>query len=394
MRFIVNLLFYYPLVANLLNVQAFISKFISPAIAQLFAYTNMALLLVGIAVLIKKSQKFTPIIKLWIAFYILYYMFAVFANIGLGTSISFLNTLVSVVYFLAFAFLLSDSKEIVITSKVLAVSFFASCILLLVLKYYNFSLDHDGVYEYTLERAGGVYGDANNASLAAVMSFIFVYYCLKANSNLEKLLKLFALVISAYAVFITFSKTGLVIFLLVLGLIFHKLFAPKKLLLALIFVPILIYTAFSWAESTDSLSEPQKERVKTIANIFTLNTKEVGLSDRDVLFQNMMLHVYERPILGNGIDFSNLIRGHNTIFGVWADAGILVFLLFLYILIVYFKKSFDSKYEMRFFALSILTTLFIFMMTLQTVRNQGYLMVVFVMLGYLLYQKKPFVNNK
>jgi hypothetical protein len=132
------------------------------------------------------------------------------------------------------------------------------------------------------------------------------------------------------------------------------------------------------------LTQVQKNRVENILNIITLQTERVEFSERNVLFENMMGYIFENPIFGNGIMFSNIIRGHNTIFGTWADAGIVCFLVFLYLLYLYIIKSIRSPDSFRFFSLSVATILIIFMLSLQTIINQGYLIVVLVLIGYVL----------
>ena len=102
----------------------------------------------------------------------------------------------------------------------------------------------------------------------------------------------------------------------------------------------------------------------------------------------MMNYIYENPILGNGINFSIDIRGHNTIMGVWADAGIFTFLFFLIMLFRHFWISSQSEGENKFFLLSILTVLSVYMLSLQSIITESYLLVVFVWIGYQMSKEK------
>jgi hypothetical protein len=139
----------------------------------------------------------------------------------------------------------------------------------------------------------------------------------------------------------------------------------------------------------------QKTRIQDVANLITLNTSEVSYSGRDDLFLNMLTYINENPLVGNGIYFSTSIRGHNTIFGIWADAGVFVFLLFIFLLFSYTKKAILSSIKVRFFSLSILAVLIIFMFSLQTILDQAYLITVFVYLCYLVDGKdKSQVTNE
>jgi hypothetical protein len=365
--------------------------FISDTMAQTFAYASVLLLIAGMVLLVRNRPKFPPLIKIWVVFYILYYTFGILANIYLETEPPLLKTLVPIVYFLGFAFLLNNPDEQVPVGKILALSFFTSCILLIWFNFINFSLDFSGIYQYKLERAGGVYGDANNSCVAAILSFVFLKYMFKPDRKLGRFLKTMAMLISVYGIIITFSKTGFIVFLLVLGIVYHKFFSPQRLIFTIISLPIGLYLLANWALTSNALSLSQKERIGSLTNIVTLNTDNIGFSNRDVLFNNMMGFIYENPFIGNGINFSTTIRGHNTIFGIWADSGIIVFLLFLFLLIYYFKRALLSTTTTKFFSLSVLITLSLFMLTLQSIINQGYLMVVFVFIGYLVHREEQLV---
>ena len=74
--------------------------------------------------------------------------------------------------------------------------------------------------------------------------------------------------------------------------------------------------------------------------------------------------------------------GHNTIMGVWADAGIITFLFFLVMLFRHFWVSLQSTTENRYFLLSIFFIITIYMMSLQSIITEPYLLVVFVWMGY------------
>lgn len=384
MQRLIQFLFYFPLALNLLNLQAFVSKFISASIAQLMAYINLGIIFLGILFILKKTKRFPRLVLMWFLFFLCYFTFGLLANAIHGTAPPLLKILIPIVYLLGYSLFLGVSEKIDNTAKVIAVLFFTSCLLLILLNYFNFSLDHDGIYQYSLDRAGGVYGDANNSAVAAILSFVFINYSFKPKGKIQNLVKIFALQISAYALILTFSKTGIVVFILIIIITYHKLFSFKRILFSLIFIPLLVILTFNWAKSTNSLSPGQKERIENVFDILTLQTQKVSFSERDLLFKNMLGYISENPFLGNGLNFAVEIRGHNTIFGIWADAGFLTFLLFLILIMAYFNSAIIVKNGLRVFALSVLITLTIFMLSLQTIINQGYLIVVFVLLGYML----------
>ncbi|WP_340077595.1 O-antigen ligase family protein [Leptobacterium sp. I13] len=371
-----------PFVLNALNIQAFVTKFVSVSIGQAIAYLNVALLLIGIGFFIKQKRSFPPLIKLWVWFFGCYYVFGLIANAIHQTPAPIIKTLIPVIYFFSFAVFLNMDNYRAFFQKVMAITFFIACCLLIVMQRYNFSLDHDGIYAYTLDRAGGVYGDANNAAVVCLLSFIFIYKIFNPKKRILRLLKLIGLGIAAYALFLTFSKTGFVVLFVVIGFLFYKLFNLKRILLIVIIVPVLLYTGITTALNSESLTPVQKSRIENIVNLLSFNTEKVEFSDRDILFNNMISFIYENPFIGNGINFSTMIRGHNTIFGVWADAGIITFLLFLFLLFQHFRKAIVAPPETRFFLLPVIFVLCIFMLSLQSIINQGYLMALFAYIAY------------
>jgi len=377
-----ELCFFIAFVVSSLNIQTFVAMFVSGTMGQAIPYINFGLVIIGLFIFLKKSNPFPFSIKLWIWFFCIYFTFGLLANAIYDNPVSILKTTIPFIYFLGFSVFLSIPEYHKKTSILITSVFLVSCILLIILQRYNFSLDHEGVYKFDLERADGVYADANNASIVCLLTFIFVQNIFKPKNNFQKILKLLATAIAMYALILTFSKTGFIVLLLILGLTYHKLFNPKRILFSLIFIPIALFALISIVRSSTSLSLIQKGRIENIFNLLSLKTDKVEYSGRGRLFEGLMNSIYEHPILGNGIDYSVEIRGHNTIFGVWSDAGIICFLFFLFLLFYLFRKSYIAPVHIRYFSLSILFVLCIFMLSLQTVINQPYLIVILVWLGY------------
>ena len=166
----------------------------------------------------------------------------------------------------------------------------------------------------------------------------------------------------------------------------HSYFTKKRILLSFILLPIFYFTLINLNNITSGLdlAPDQRFKINNIVNLLTFNTDEVNNSGRGELLENLLVYVYKNPIFGNGIDFAASIRGHNTIVGIWADAGIFALVIFLVLLSTYFIKAIKSPPNIRFFTIPILLTMCIFMLSLQTVINQGYLIALFVYIGYLL----------
>ena len=73
--------------------------------------------------------------------------------------------------------------------------------------------------DYGLDRAQGIYGDANNAAFAAILGFIFIFKCFIPKNKFQIILKLFLLGLSAYALYLTYSTTGFGVFIVAIALL-------------------------------------------------------------------------------------------------------------------------------------------------------------------------------
>ncbi|WP_299164483.1 O-antigen ligase [uncultured Eudoraea sp.] len=380
-------------ILSALQIQNLSTLIFGESIIRLIAYLTICFVLFGMFFFLKDKGKLPYIIILWFWFFSIYWAFGLLANSIHDNPVSVLKNIIPLGYFLSFSIFLSIKENHKLTGKVIAVTFFISCLLLILFDVLNFDLDRRGIYQFTLERAGGVYADANQAAVVCLLTFIFIKYLFKPVNKLQKILKFLALIITLYAFLLTFSKTGFIVLLVVLGLMYHKWFNPKRLLFTIILIPVFFYLIYNFAIESEFLSVIQKQRIEGLANILTFQYEKVDYSGRDVLLKNMMNYVNENPILGNGINFSTSIRGHNTIIGIWADAGIITFLFFLILLFRHFWISLQSEGENKYFLLSILTVLSVYMLSLQTIINQSYFMVVFVWIGYQMSKEKQ-INYK
>ncbi|OMP30690.1 hypothetical protein BKM32_10660 [Mangrovimonas sp. DI 80] len=376
--------------SNCLNIQRFTGVFISVALAQIIAYSNILLIFCGILIMLKsKGGDFSITARLWFMFYALYYTFGLLANGVSGfqnSEYSLMATLVPVIFFTGYYFFLSNDEYFIIFTKVITFSFVVSSFLTILLYKSNFDFDHGGIYNHSLDRAGGVYADANNASLSGILAFIFFdkYFTSK------KIFKTIILLIIFYSILITLSTTGLFVFVIVFILTKHKFFSGLRIILFGAILTVFYFFLFRIEQFYGyfNLSEIQINKINNIKNVLTFQTEKINSSGRSELVEELLYYVYQKPFLGNGIGFSTFIRGHNTYIGVWGDAGLFTFLFFILLLIIYLLKSFKLEINLRFFCFSILATLYIFMLTLQTVINQGYIIVVFAFVGYVLDKNK------
>jgi len=390
MRNIGLLLIIIPFILTSLGTQQFFALFFSESITQLFAYTKLAMVVLGSVLLLKHKTRdpLPSVLFLWLIFYALYFGIGLLANNNHNNEAPFLKSFVPVIFFVGFCILLGLKNYRNIFVKVLIIAFTFSNILLIFLNKINFSLDHKGLTDYTLERAGGVYADANNAAVVCLLAFIFIYHLVKPKNILQNIFKLISIMIALYGLFLTFSKTGFLVLLFVLVFTFYKFFKPHRIFLFLIIGPIFIYGVIQTFLNSPGLSVVQKTRIQEVVNIVTFNTSDVSYSGRDYLFQNMLNYINKNPFFGNGVYFSTEIRGHNTIFGIWADSGVFTFILFVTIMVIFIRKALMAPKEIKYFSLSILTVLVLFMFTLQTIIDQVYLLAIFVYLAYLLDNNK------
>lgn len=389
MKKTVYLFFLIPFVLSALNIQALAGKFVSVSSGEIIAYGNVLLVIIGTIFCFKESGKIPYTIKLWIWFFMIYYSFGLIGNLLYFPDAPLTKTLIPVIYFIGFSIFLSYKENNQLFSKIAAYTFLVANLLLIYFEKINFSMNAGGIYEYSLSRAGGVFGDANNAAIVSLLSFIFIYNVFDPTNILEKLLKLLGLAISIYALFLTFSNTGFIVLLIVLGLTYHKYFSPRRILFLILLVPLCAILIVQYALLSSNLDSIQKDRIENVINVLSLNTDKVALSDRDVLLKNMLNFVYENPVIGNGVYFSTSIRGHNTIIGIWADAGVISFLFFIFVLFQYYKRTILAPSEIRYFTLSIVIVLSIFMLTLQTIINQPYLIVLFAFMSYKIANSQP-----
>lgn len=386
-RFLIHICFLVPFVLTVFNLQVLITRLVSFVIAQVMAYGNLALLFLGIILMIPKRGKFSNTSKLWIIFYIIYFVIATMASAINYNSANLLVSIIPFIYVIAFHFYLSTPENRRIFKVVAVWSFVFSGILSIYLYSINFDLDRGGIYEYTVDRSGGVYADANNTALAAIITFILVFKLYQPQKKIYKLVKLIVLTITLYGLFITFSNTGFMVFIICFVSINYKFFTGIRLVAGIALIPLLWIALANLNTLTADLNlvGQQRDKINNIVNIVTFNTDKVDDSGRNELVTKLLKnHVYKNPFLGNGVDFAISQHAHNTIIGVWADAGIFALAFFLLMLMRYFHQTFKSPPEIRYFVLPMLFTMCIFMLSLQSVINQPYLMALFVYIGYLI----------
>lgn len=382
--------FLFPFVSVIINFQMFSAIFISHALSQLIAYGNLGLLIVGIGLVITKRGELSKTVRLLIIYFLIYFSFAILASGIHYNPADILANTVPLFYVTAFYYYLSDVNNRRIFKNVAIISLVISAILTIHLYNINFDVENLGYSKYKVDRAQGVLGDANMAALFAIIAFIFLSKLYNPKKYFYKILKSVLLIIVFYSLYLTFSTTGFLVFIISLVILNYNFFTGIKLILAIIIVPVLYIALINLNTITADfdLRGQQRDKITNLVNVLTFNTEEIDDSGRNELVTRLLKdHVFVNPILGNGLGFGMSKRAHNTLVGVWADAGIFTLLFFLFMLFKYFTNAINSPSNIRFFVIPILFTICVFMLSLQSIINQGHLMTLFVYLGYLIDEK-------
>lgn len=258
MKRVVVLFFLIPFIFSALNLQGFVGEFISESLSQLIAYGNVVLVIIGIVFSLKNSNIFPNTIKLWLWFFMIYYTFGLIGNFLHFPEAPLLKTVIPIIYFIGFSIFLSHKENNQLFAKIAAYTFLVANLFLIYFQAINFSMDVGGIHEYSLSRAGGVYGDANNAAIIGLLSFIFIKNVFNPVNPFQRLLKFLGMAISLYALILTFSNTGFIVLIAVLGLTYHKLFNPKRILLLILFVPLAAFLLIQAALNNPDLDRVQK----------------------------------------------------------------------------------------------------------------------------------------
>ncbi len=385
-KIIIIICFYVPLVISCLNIQGLISQFISPSASQLVAYLNLMLLILGTILFRQNIMSLSNTNKLWFIFYILYYSFGLLASGVSGFQTSIIATFVPVIYFIGFYFLLSNTEQFKVFFKVITTCFVISSFVTIILIKLNINAYTGEEHGWALDRAGGITGDPNAAAYTSIFAYILFNQLFQPKTFLFRLIKVLILATLFYSLFLTYSTTGLFVFTIVFFLINHKFFTGIKLVLIAVIIPLFYTAIFALKSQVNSLglSAAQTGKVNNIINLLTFNLEDVDSSGRSNLIERALYYLYENPILGNGVDFAIDQHVHNTYIVIWVDAGLFTFLFFIFMLGYFFLKTLTLSPEIRYFGMSILIVLYIFMVSLQSVINQPNLIVFFVFVGYLI----------
>lgn len=230
-KLIVFICFYWPLFSSCLQLQGVVYKIGGETMSQLFAYANLGLIVAGLFLFRKNIETTSTTNRLWFVYYLIYYCFGILATGLSGFQPSLAASLIPLIYFVGFYFLLSNREQFEMFFKVITFSFVVSAIITVILIKLNYSLGSGGVYARELDRAEGLYGDANNAALASIIAYILFDKFFIPWNFITKVTKILILLLLFYSVFLTFSTTGLFVFTIVFFITNYKFFTGIRLIL-------------------------------------------------------------------------------------------------------------------------------------------------------------------
>ena len=234
------------------------------------------------------------------------------------------------------------------------------------------------------ERLSGLYINPNNAgffcSICMVLTLSFAVTLRKWYLQiLFILLSIFTLGVC----FITFSKTGILIniILCVLAfiLILNRTLKGKQSRFLLFYIVILVggfASAFSGRITEDLLTDDQFNRIEQLKSVlFEWRLDEETTTNRTAATKVALDLISERPILGHGYKSFRLfsqqeerinenIGVHNTYLLLWGESGILPFLLFLLFLIsCYYFALVNTSGQDKYFCIGILIVITLYAFT-------------------------------
>ncbi len=390
MKKLVHLLFLVPLAANALNLQDWVTFYLGNTMGKLVAYGNVALVALGALLIFKKRRNSMRTASSWIAFLIIHYSLSILASSLYDNPADFKYTLVNIIFYFGFLIYIASLKDFSFFHKYLNWIFFIGASFLIILWRLQLDLDYiESDLSWGLDRASGLYGDANNACLVSIVSFIFLKFTDLPKHRFTPILKLGMILIVSYSIFLTFSTTGYLAFVVVFVLCNYKFLTKKNIFISIFTMPVLYLLLINLTTLTSGLglNERQQSKISNFENIFSFNFDKVDNSGRSLKIDNVIEKLYENPFSGHGFDFGLNNLTHNTYLNIWLESGIFGLLALLIVLGIYYKRTMLLDRKTMFFSLSILFTISLFMLSLQTVINQPYLMIVLTYLGFLIDKK-------
>ena len=233
-----------------------------------------------------------------------------------------------------------------------------------------------GIFQFAIDedRASGLFANPNMASALVLYALAFVLSFMIQESGYRRLFYFLMIPILFYAVFLTFSKAGLITFPLVLLLYVGLLLlrfrsispSQRKLFVGFMGISVvaILLIGFKFSSIVDQLNWGQVLRLQRTLAFLSGEVNEATTSERSTLFAIGFKLISEHPILGNGLTsfhhYDIPVNGkhigvHNTFLLILGESGILPFLLYLGLIVSMTYQAFKLKNTAVYvFCLSIL----------------------------------------
>ena len=146
-QLLIHICFLVPFVLTVFNAQVFVTYFVSTSLAQIMAYGNLGLMTLGAAMMIRQRGELSKTARLWIIYYLIYFLFSILASAINFNPANILFSIVPFIYVLGFFVYLSVPEHRLLFRKVALISLVASTILAIHLYNINFDLEKQGIYK-------------------------------------------------------------------------------------------------------------------------------------------------------------------------------------------------------------------------------------------------------
>lgn len=376
-------LFTFYLYFEILNIPHFLLVVfnLNAVLYKLVALSPLVLILFGFCYVVPRSKSGAKSkMNLWIIALVSYVIIGSISSMIYSEQLiyffqaipSFARVLLEI--FLFYFFLLSLTKE---DTKRLLIHLTIAYILLglsiPLLAYFGISLSEGVTGLETIIATGrpaGLAANANPAAYQATIGVILIIYWL-LNDPIGKMKYLLAitLLLQIFCAFFTFSNTGMISIVVVLGFALTKtsfLKAGIYKFVGFFFVLAVIVSQSVNTSLADELSITNLEKLQNFVKLIKFDDN-VKFSKRDTKLVTGFQEYSKSPIIGNGLGyFKHKISVHNTYLTILGDSGIIPFLLFLFVFGLLFTDGFLSTNSgLSFLLMASISVFGLFCLTLQ-----------------------------
>ena len=203
-------------------------------------------------------------------------------------------------------------------------------------------------------RYSGFYLNPNVAGFICIYGYSIVY------GMKNTTLKLIGQFVFTLMGFLTFSRTFIVIWLL-LNLLSLKISIKN---IRMFGVAFLIFSTLFFIDETVGLNNPRFEQLKSIVNNENVSTEEINENSRTETWALFYDQILEAPLFGNGYGYCSGKLGtkgvHNSYLMIIGEAGIIPFFIFISLIIyIIYWSILLFKYSPNLIMQTIAVTVFL-----------------------------------